>query len=79
MALAGAADTPLGRRIGPDRLRYLVIVALLLQLVVADRQETALLFLSEDFRASLHTTETNLILESHKVVGIPAMSNAKPS
>jgi hypothetical protein len=61
----------LARRIGPEPCRDLMITALLIRLVAADRQETALLLLSNDFSASLHTSERNTSLEAEKVAAIP--------
>ncbi len=48
-----------------------MIAALLIRLVAADRQETALLLLSNDFSASLYTSERNTLLEAEKVAAIP--------
>jgi len=61
----------LAKRIGSEHCRDLMIAALLIRLVAADRQETALLLLSNDFSASLHTSERNTSLEAEKVAAIP--------
>ena len=61
----------LARRIGPGHCRDLMIAALLIRFVAADRQETALLLLSNDFSASLYTSERNTLLEAEKVAAIP--------
>ncbi|MBR0748232.1 hypothetical protein JQ582_30300 [Bradyrhizobium japonicum] len=58
-------------RLGTNRTRDLIIVALLLRLLAADRQETALLFLSDDFRSSLYQTERNVLFEAKQVAAIP--------
>lgn len=71
IALAGAADTPLGHRLGAGPLRDLMIAALLARLLISDRQEGALVLLSEDFRASLKTAEANLLRQSKQVADIP--------
>jgi hypothetical protein len=61
----------LARRIDPERCRDLMIAALLIRLVAADRQETALLLLGNDFSASLYTSERNTLLEAERVAAIP--------
>ena len=48
-----------------------MIAALLLRLTVADRQETALLFVSPDFRATLYANERETIREAKKVAAAP--------
>jgi hypothetical protein len=55
------------RRIGADHCGDLIIAALLIRLVASDRQETALLLFSDDFRASLHVTEENTFREAESV------------
>lgn len=60
----------LAKRIGPERCRDLMIAALLIRLIASDRQETALLLLSEDFRASLYASQNNLLRQSARVAGI---------
>jgi hypothetical protein len=61
----------LAKRIGADRCRDLMVVALLIRLIAADRQETALLFLSGDFRSSLYVNQSNLLREAAQVRIIP--------
>ena len=58
-------------RIGARRSRDIMIAALLLRLVVADRQETALLMLSSDFRSSLPALERNILIASERVAAMP--------
>jgi hypothetical protein len=60
----------LAQRIGTGRTRDLMIAALLLRLVVSDRQETALLILSTDFRSSLTTRQRNIISDSARVAAM---------
>jgi hypothetical protein len=60
----------LARRIGPERCRDLMIAALLIRLIASDRQETALLLFSENFRDSLHASQNNVLRESERVAGI---------
>jgi hypothetical protein len=47
-----------------------MIAALLIRLIASDRQETALLLFSENFRASLYASENNVSRESERVAGI---------
>ncbi|HKH20009.1 MAG TPA: hypothetical protein VKB53_03740, partial [Gammaproteobacteria bacterium] len=61
----------LARRIGPERCRDLIVAALLIRLLAADRQETALLLLSEKFRGSLYANQNNLVREARLVANIP--------
>jgi len=60
----------LAKRIGPERCRDLMIAALLIRLIASDRQETALLLLSENFGASFYAGQNNLLRESQLVAGI---------
>jgi hypothetical protein len=60
VAFAKVETSWLGGRIGADRCRDLMIAALLLRLIVADRQETALLLASPNFRASLCEREGDI-------------------
>jgi hypothetical protein len=48
-----------------------MIVALLLRLFLADRQETALLVLSPEFRESIYANERNVLAEAGTVAAIP--------
>ena len=70
-AFARVKTSWLGEKIGPKRCRDLMIVALLARLIIADRQETALLLLSEDFRTSLYAKERETIREAEKVAAVP--------
>jgi hypothetical protein len=54
-----------------DRYRDVIVVALLLRLFLADRQETALLLLSPEFRQSLYTSERNVQSEARSVASMP--------
>jgi hypothetical protein len=57
----------LARQIGAGRCRALMIAALLLRLIASDRQETALLLFSDDFRSSLYASQSNLLREADRV------------
>jgi hypothetical protein len=70
-AFAKVETSWLAEKIGPERCRDLMIAALLARLVIADRQETALLLVSEDFRASLYAIERETIGEAQKVAAVP--------
>jgi hypothetical protein len=48
-----------------------MVAALLLRLFLADRQETALLLLSSDFRQLLHSSERNVIDQAKAVAAMP--------
>jgi hypothetical protein len=61
----------LARRLGTNRCRDATILVLLLRLLVADRQETALLTLSPEFRESIHASERNVLVEAGMVAAIP--------
>lgn len=62
--------SPLARWIGADRCRTAMVVALLLRLLLADRQETALLLLSSDFRQSLYSSERNVLNEAKTIAAM---------
>jgi hypothetical protein len=59
--------SPFAQWFGVERCRTLMVTALLLRLFLADRQETALLFLSPDFRNSLYTSERNVREQANEV------------
>jgi hypothetical protein len=61
----------LARRIGADRCRTVMVAGLLLRLFMADRQETALLVLSPDFRQSLYASERNVVREAKAIAVMP--------
>lgn len=56
---------------GHLRVRDAMIVALVARLLVADRQETALLLLSADFRSSMASLERHIATEASQVGAIP--------
>jgi hypothetical protein len=60
----------LATRVGSTLCRDLMVAALLLRLIATDRQETALLLVSHDFRRSLYDNEANLILQAQEVAAI---------
>ncbi|WP_354138517.1 hypothetical protein [Bradyrhizobium sp. LB11.1] len=61
----------LAMRIGANRCRDAMVAALLLRLVLSDRQETALLLLSSEFRQSLYDSERDLLSEASSVAAMP--------
>jgi hypothetical protein len=61
----------LGRRIGAARTRDVMTVALLLRLVIADRQETALMIFSPDFRASVFLAQR---IAQQEIAAVSAIS-----
>jgi hypothetical protein len=61
----------LAKRIGAGWCRDLMIAVLLLRLVASDRQETALLMLSSDFRSSLYTRQQNILTDAARVAAMP--------
>jgi dolichyl-phosphate-mannose-protein mannosyltransferase len=56
---------------GAARARDAMILALVMRLLVSERQETALLVLSEQFRSEVAAGERNVIDDVAQVVGIP--------
>ena len=63
--------TWLAKRIGARRSRDAMIAALLIRLIVTDRQETALLILSNDFRSSIYANQRNVLNEAAQVAAMP--------
>jgi len=61
----------LAKRIGADPCRDVIIAALLIRLIAADRQETALLFLSADFSPSLYINQGSLLRDVEQVKAMP--------
>jgi hypothetical protein len=62
--------SPLARVISAPNCRTAMVAALLLRLFLSDRQETALLVLSPDFRQSLYASENNVLREAKAVAAI---------
>ncbi|MET4297036.1 hypothetical protein ABIB06_007822 [Bradyrhizobium sp. LB8.2] len=60
----------LARRIGVEGCRDAMVLALLLRLVLTDRQETALLLLSPEFREAVYSSERNVLREARVVATI---------
>jgi hypothetical protein len=61
----------LARRLGVNGCRDAMIAALLLRLFLSDRQETALLLFSPEFRQSICASERNLLSEAKVVAAMP--------
>ncbi len=61
----------LAKRIGASACRDAVVIALLLRLLLTDRQETALLLLSPEFRDSIYASERNVLSEARIVAAMP--------
>jgi hypothetical protein len=71
VAFTRIETTWLAKRIGARRSRDAMIAALLIRLIVSDRQETALLILSSDFRSSIHVNQRNVLNEAAQVAAMP--------
>jgi hypothetical protein len=63
--------TRLAQFVATRRLRDMMVVILLLRLIVTDRQESALVLLSPDFRASLDATKMAFVRDTAAVAAIP--------
>jgi hypothetical protein len=63
--------TWLAKRIGARRSRDAMIAVLLIRLIASDRQETALLILSSDFRSAIHANQRNVLNEAAQVAAMP--------
>ncbi|WP_404551742.1 hypothetical protein [Bradyrhizobium niftali] len=61
----------LARRVGVDACRDALVIALLLRLLATDRQETALLLASLDFRQAVQSSERKVLDEAAAVSTIP--------
>jgi hypothetical protein len=59
--------TRVAKRIGVRWSRDLMVAVLLLRLVVSDRQETALLILSTEFRSSVYAHQRAIVADSARV------------
>ena len=68
---AGIETGWFAKRIGVNRARDVMIAALLLRLIVSDRQETALLILSSEFRSSIDAIQANVLSEAARVAAMP--------
>jgi hypothetical protein len=63
--------TRFARRIGAGPSRDLMMAALLLRLVASDRQETALLILSSQFRSAVYAHQQAILADSADVTAMP--------
>ena len=59
------------RIVGADRARDAMVLALVLRLLVSERQETALMFLSAPFRSAVAAKQRSVIADVAEVVDIP--------
>ena len=71
VAFTRIETTWLAKRIGTRGCRDAMIAALLIRLFVSDRQETALLILSRDFRSSIYLNQRNVLQEAAQVAAMP--------
>jgi hypothetical protein len=71
VAFARMETSWLAEKIGSERCRDFMIASLLIRLIAADRQETALLITSPDFRASLYASEKATFREAENVAAVP--------
>jgi hypothetical protein len=71
VVFTGIETTWLAKRIGAHWTRDLMIAVLLLRLVVSDRQETALLILSSEFRSSPYMRERATLTDAALVAAMP--------
>lgn len=60
----------LAKRIGVNPSRDVMIAILLLRLIISDRQETALLLVSSDFRSSIAMSQNNVLSEAASVAAM---------
>jgi hypothetical protein len=70
VAFTRIETTWVAKRIGARRSRDAIIAALLIRLVASDRQETALLILSSDFRSSVYENQRNVLSEAAQVAAM---------
>ena len=70
VAFGGIESTWLARRIGARWSRDLMMAALMLRLVVSDRQETALLILSNQYRSSVHAHQQAILADAAQVAAV---------
>jgi hypothetical protein len=71
VAYSRLETTWLAKRIGVNPSRDVMIAMLLLRLTIADRQETALLLMSSDFRSSIYESQNNVLSEAARVAAMP--------
>ncbi len=71
VAFTRIETTWVAKRIGARHSRDLMIAALLIRLLASDRQETALLILSGDFRSSIYVNQRNVMNEAAQVAAMP--------
>jgi hypothetical protein len=71
VAFADIGKTWLASRTSVASARDVMIVILLVRLIATDRQETALILLSDHFRSSLHAAERNVRNEATRVAAMP--------
>ena len=62
--------TRVAKRIGVRRSRDLMVAVLLLRLVASDRQETALLILSSEFRSSVYSHRQAILADATQVAAV---------
>jgi hypothetical protein len=71
VAFADIGKTWLARRTRVTFARDVMIVILLVRLIATERQDSALVLLSDQFRSSIHATERNVRHEAAHVAAMP--------
>src|SRR5664279_1301787 len=71
VVFARIETTRVAKRIGVRWSRDLMVAVLLLRLVASDRQETALLILSSQFRSSLDANQQGILADTEHVATVP--------
>lgn len=70
VAFARIETTWIAKRIGARRSRDLMIAALLIRLIASDRQETALLIMSRDFRSFIYANQRTVLNDAAQVAAM---------
>jgi hypothetical protein len=71
VAFTRIETTWLAKRIGTRGCQDAMVAALLIRLIASDRQESAMLILSDDFRSSVHANQRIVLNEAAKVAAMP--------
>jgi len=73
LAFSRNGSTQLANRVGADLVRGLLTISLIARLVISDRQESAFVLLSPEFRASFYARQKDAVEDSARIASIPGL------
>ena len=73
LAFSRNGSTQLANRVGAGLVRGLLTISLIARLVISDRQESAFVLMSPEFRASFYARQKDALEDSARIASIPGL------